>query len=213
MTEGWQFWLTWIVNLAIAIGTLGAVVVALFGEWIRAKMFAPRLALSLVSPTGERIPVTITSPGGESRSEEGRHYRVRVVNERRWPRATQVRVHLIRLEEPGPDNQLQLKWAGEVPLRWTHQEIVPLERTIGPEATCDLCSVVKDKWVALHPIIMPTNLADLALRRSPVDWTVSLQAKSNEGDSCIIRFRISWDGKWDDGETEMARHLVLRQLS
>lgn len=212
MQDGWKFWMTWAVSLVAAIGTFAAVAVALFGEWIRARLFTPRLALALDVPRGVATPVTITAPSGESRPEQARYYRLRVFNEARWPKATQVRVQLIRLEEPGPDGQLLLKWAGEVPLEWTHQQIVPLERTIGPSATCDLCSVVRGKWLKLHPVIMPANLADLALRRSAADVTVSLQVTSSEADSTICRFRISWDGQWNDGEAEMAQHLILKAL-
>ena len=214
MDDVWRFWMTWGVSLAAVVATFCAVMVALFGEWIRAKLFVPRLTVTLVSGSGERIPVTLTPPNGSPRIEEGRHYRIRVSNEKRWPKATQVRVHLTRLEEPGPDGQLQLKWTGEVPLRWTHQEIMPLERTVGPDATCDFCSVVKDKWLQLHPLIMPNNLAEIAFRRVPakVDMTVSLVARSSEADSPIKRLQIAWDGRWSAGEAEMAQHLVIKEL-
>jgi hypothetical protein len=212
MTDAWQFWMTWWVNLVIAVGTLAAVVVALFGAWIRAKLFIPRLALELDNPRGDATPVVLTAPDGQSRIEQGRYYRIRVSNRNRWPKATQVRVQLVRYEEPGPDGQLQLKWAGEVPLQWTHQQIVPLERTIGPSATCDLCSVVKDKWLQLHPVILPANLGELAKRRTAADITISLKVTSSEADSPISRFRVSWDGKWNDGEIEMAQHLILTSV-
>ncbi len=200
------------VNLAIAIGTLAAVIVALFGERIRAKLFTPRLELTFDNPRGDATPVTLVAPSGESRQESARYYRLRVSNHKRWPKATQVRVQLTRLEEAGPDGQLFLKWAGEVPLEWTHQQIVPLERTIGPSATCDLRSIVRGKWLNLHPIIMPGNLADLAPRRSAADITVSVRVTSSEVDSPMNRYRISWDGNWHDGEAEMAQHLILKAV-
>jgi hypothetical protein len=208
MQEGWKFW----VDVVIAIGTLAAVVVALFGEWLRARMFSPKLTLTLASPRGDPTPVTVTAPNGTSRVEQARYYRLRVSNQVPWPKATQTRVQLIRLEEPGPDGQLQLKWAGEVPLQWTNQQIVPLERTIGSSATCDLCSVVRGKWLELHPVIMPSNLEDLARRRTAANITVSLKVTSSEADSRIHRFQIDWDGRWSDGEIEMAQHLIIKPL-
>ena len=78
------------------------------------------------------------------------------------------------------------------------------------EAIGDLCSVVLDKWLTLHPIIVPNNLVELVLHRSAVDMTVRLQARSNDGDSPITSFRIAWDGRWTDGDSEMAQHLVIR---
>jgi hypothetical protein len=57
MQDGWKFW----VDVVIAIGTLAAVVVALFGEWLRARMFSPKLTLTLASPRGDPTPVTVLS--------------------------------------------------------------------------------------------------------------------------------------------------------
>jgi len=211
MTDAcWQFWMNWSVNAIVAFGTVGAVIVALFGSGIQARLFPPKLLLTIDNPLGDATPVMVRGPQGSSRPEQARFYRLRVSNPKRWPKATQVRVQLLRIEEPGPDGTWQLRWAGQVPLRWTHQEIVPLEQTIGPSATCDLCSVVRDKWVELHSLILPTNLT--AQYRGDAHVTITVQATSSEADSNICRIRISWDGQWRDGEAEMAQHLVLTEL-
>jgi len=212
MTPDEQFWWNWWVNLAVAAGTLAAVVIALFGEWLRARMFRPKLVIALDNPLGVPTPVQLTSPNGESRMEAGRFFHIRVTNSARWPAATQVQVNLLRIEEPGPDGGWQMKWAGEVPLRWSLQEIRPLTRVIGPAALCDLCSVVKGKWVELHPLIVPHNLAELARRREKVQMIVTLQALSAEANSDLVRFKIAWDGGWKDDEAEMEEHLVIRAV-
>ena len=211
MTDAcWQFWMNWSVNVIVAVGTIGVVIVALFGSGIQARLFPPKLLLTIDNPLGDATPVMVTAPRGSTRPEEARFYRLRVSNPKRWPKATQVRVQLLRVEEPGPDETCQLRWAGQVPLRWTHQEIVPLEQTIGPSATCDLCSVVRGKWVALHPVILPANLT--AHYREEAHLTITVQATSSETDSNICRIRISWDGQWHNGEAEMAQHFVLTEL-
>ena len=206
-----QFWWNWAVNLGVAVATVAAVLVALFGDWIKARLFRPNLSVSLVSSGGELTTAVLLSPNGETREEKARFYHLRVRNLVRWPTATQVQVHLIRLEEPGPDGELKLKWAGDVPLRWKFQEIHPIARTVGPYADSDLCSVVKGKWLELHPLIVPNNLP--ARRREKTDIVVSVQARSNEGESNIRRFRISWDGQWEDGESEMIHHLVVKEFN
>lgn len=130
-----QFWWNWWVNVAIAIGTIATVVVALFGQALRLKLFPPRLKLLLANPEGERTPVLITwrDEKGEprERTESARYYHVRVVNERRLSPATNVQVFLIGMEERGPDGQLQVTWTGDVPMRWRHQEVFPPVRTVG----------------------------------------------------------------------------------
>ncbi len=212
MTPDEQFWWNWWLNLAVAGGTLAAVIVALFGEWLRAQMFRPKLAIELDKPLGVPTPVQLTSPDGESRMEVGRFYHVRISNSARWPVATQVQVNLLRIEEPGPDGAWQMKWAGEVPLRWSLQEIHPLTRVIGPPAVCDLCSVVKGKWVELHPLIVPHNLAELVRLREKVQMIVTVQAQGAEAYSDLVRIKIAWDGRWEDGESEMAKHLVIGKV-
>jgi hypothetical protein len=173
-------------------------------------MFKPKLVIELEHSLGIPTPVQLTSPNGESRMEAGRFYYVRVSNPARWPAATQVQVNLLRIETLGPDGAWQIKWAGEVPLRWSLQEIHPLTRVIGPPANCDLCSVVKDKWLELHPLITPHNLAPFAQRRDRLQMIVTLQAQAAEVASDLVRIEFAWDGGWEDGEAEMARHLIIR---
>lgn len=44
-----DFW----INVAVAVGTIGAVWATLFGKWFRAKVFPPKLLLRLHDPEGE----------------------------------------------------------------------------------------------------------------------------------------------------------------
>lgn len=210
-----NFWWNWWVNFGVAVATFTAVLVALFGEWIRAHLFSPNIMIELRSKTGEKTRVTLQyqDEKGEAhqRTEDARYYHVKVSNWVRWPIASQVQVYLIRLEEPGPDGELKMTWSGEIPIQWMHQQIHPLARTIGPAAYCDLCSVVKNKWVQLHPLIVPNN--HLMLWKKPMTIVAGLQARANEGESAITRFQISWDGKWEDGDTEMACHLVVKDIT
>jgi hypothetical protein len=46
--------MNWWVQLAVALCTLLAVLVALFGQSFRVKFFPPRLSLTLADPDAER---------------------------------------------------------------------------------------------------------------------------------------------------------------
>jgi len=209
-----QFWWNWLVSLGGAIATLAAVLVALFGDWIKSRLFSPKLTLSLKNTIGEKTTVTSqwqTDQGLQQRNEDARYYHVNVSNQVRWPSANQTQVYLLRVEEPGPDGELQVTWAGDLPVQWTHQSIYPMARTIGPSAYCDLCSIVKGKGVQLHPLIVPNNFP--LQKATATTLVVSLQARGNEGESPISRFQIAWNGNWDDGDTEMSRHLKVRDVT
>ncbi len=203
---------TWIALFA-AIATFLVAVVALFGDAIKAKWLGPKLRLDLLSPLGNLTSVPPTKD--EAERKPARYHHVRLTNQRRWSRATQARVYLLQVEEPGPDGTPQTRWAGDIPLRWRWQDVYPLERQVGPEAVCDLCSVVKGKRLSVETLILPAALEPHRVREigTSVDMTLVLQARSAEGESPVTSFGIAWDGRWEDGDAEMATHLVVKQLS
>jgi hypothetical protein len=211
MNEG--FWWNWWVNAGVAVGTFTAVLVALFGQAFRGKFFPPVLSLRVLNPDGELTTVRLRWHEGnevKESSEDARYYHARVTNSRRWSPAAQLQVLLLQVEEPGPNGKLHVTWSGAVPLAWRHQELFPPARTIGAPADVDLCSVVKDKWLQLHPLVRPFNL-DVE-RRSATTLVLSLQAQANEADSPVLRLEIAWDGKWEDGSQEMRRHLSVEPV-
>ena len=210
MTPSWQFWMNWIAQIAIAIGTIGAVIAALFGHWLRGRFVPQKLVLKLLDDRGVKTPVVIAVREGSTRETIGRWYHLRVKNERRWSPATDVQVLLLRVEEPDASGVDKITWAGEIPIRWAHQEISPLLRKVGNSWSCDLCSVIKNECVQLHPIIVPFGLD--AKRMEASNMTVTMQARSLESDSDPVRVKIAWDGGWADDSKEITRHMVVRLL-
>jgi len=198
------------LDVAVALGTVGAVVVALFGQAFRSKFFPPKLSLTLAGEFGEATRVAVVPPEGsgqQPRQEAARYFHLRVENMRRWSPATAVHVVLLQVEEPGPDGKLQVRWTGDVPLVWRHNNVFPPYRSVGPDVLADLFSVVKNKWLQLHTLVIPFNL-DI-IRRSSTSLVLTVQARATEADSNILRVRISWDGGWEDGAQEMRRHLKV----
>jgi hypothetical protein len=213
MTDVQQFWAEWWVQFAAAVATFLAVLVALFGQAFRGKFFPPKLRSALADARGERTRVRlrwIEEQTPVEREEDARYYHLRVWNDRRWSPAQQTQVVLLRVDEPDAGGVLVPIWTGDIPLGWRHQSVTPLQRTIGPEAYADICSVVRGKWLQVHTLIQPNNLA--TVRRAACILVVHLQARSSEVDSKIVRIRIAWDGDWHDGAEEMKRHLKIEEL-
>ena len=183
----------------------------MFGQAFRGKFFPPKLSLTLANSDGEKTRVRLIwaeKNETKERWENARYYHLRVANGRRWSPENQLQVVLLRVEEPGPDGEFVVSWTGDIPMGWRHQQLFPAFRTIGPESDIDLCSIVKDKWLQLHPLVVPLNLE--TVRRQPTNLLLSLQARSNECDSNVLRVRVSWDGQWHDGAQEMRRHLIVK---
>lgn len=218
MTSDQQFWWTWWVRVAGTVATLLAVLVALFGEMIRARLFPPKLRLSLVSSTGVKSDVNIgPAPGTSTQVLKARYYHVQLQNLRPSRPATETAIYLIGLDEPGPNQQLQTKWEGAVPLKWPFMDHLklPLRQTVGPTTMCDLCHVVQGQGLSIEPAVRPLALDPFITRRpigTSVDMTVRLQARGAQGDSPVTAFRIAWNGQWSDGDQEMAKDLIIQQV-
>jgi hypothetical protein len=206
--------MNWWVALSAAVATFLAVLVALFGQYLRAGLFPPKLRLSILDPLGSSARVKLSYAEGSTvkeRSEDARYYHLLVANGRRWSPAHDVQVYLLQLEKPGPDGALNIVWTGEIPLNWRHQSVHPAVRTIGASADCDFISVVKGKWVELQPMIEPFNL-EKRMKENGI-FVATVQAKSREVDTPKVRIKVSWDGKWHDGKSEMGSHLVVQNVT
>lgn len=212
MSESAQFWWNWWVQLGVAVGTIAAALVALFGAALRAKFFPPLLRLDLLRQEGDKIPVRINPPastGAPFRMEDARFFHLIVKNKRRWSPAHDVQIYLTRVETRDVTDRWAVEWLGDLPMRWRHQEISPLTRTVGPDAECDMMSVVKGKHIELSTLITPYNLQ---FRRSgPTQFVATFEARSSEVNSRQVRIMVTWDGDWHDGDLEMKHHLFVAE--
>ena len=194
-------------TILTAIGTIGTVIVALFGENIRNTLFAPRLNMTIEKPTG--VIETIPNPDNKTVNKV-RFYNLLVLNIRKKP-AIESQVYIRKIETLGPNEKNITVWEDAIPLRWKDQETKSQLLTIGPATECDLCCI-SDKNV----LTILTQYPKSSFKR---EWVgackliVSLNVRYKESESRIIRFRISWDGKWDDGEKEMAQHFILEEYT
>jgi hypothetical protein len=202
-----RFWLDWAVQVLVAAGTIGAVFAALFGDWLRAKLV--RLSLSVTDSSGVYMPFI-----GETRINghvvkrepgEARYYRVRVANARPRFQAHKVDVWLLQLDQLRADGTLSDRWKGEIPLIWEHKDFIPGSRNIGKAVNADVCSVI-DKRVLTLQVLIPALSLRLEYREA-CNLLLTLEARSDEGNSPSTRLHIWWDGLWDRDDQHMVDHL------
>ena len=210
-----EFWWNWWVNVIIAVATVFAVFLALFGDIIKARLFHPKLSLRLKNSTGEKTKVFYTTKSSDGRDvqteEDARYYHLILSNNARWSKSNNTQVFLQKLEELGHDGKFQTNWDGEVPIEWMHHSLYSLTRTVGSEIHCDLCSGGQNKWIRLHPVLAPATLK--YIYQSKINLRLTFQAKGDEGDSQKIKISIAWDGQWEVGEAEMAKHLIIKDVT
>lgn len=80
----------------------------------------------------------------------------------------------------------------------------------GPDADCDLCHITKGKFLELPLVTVPNNLK--APHRGAMSTQVLLQARSVEADSNLLSIELAWGRQRADGDTETAKHLVVKEV-
>ena len=146
-----------------------------------------------------------------SRLADSRYYHVTVQKPRRWAPVHRVRVYLKRVEQVGADQEFYQIWEGRAPISWAHAIVFPMEQDIGPDRDANLCSVLKGKWMELHPLIQMFSLDHRF--RDEAHIRVTLQAEGTELDSNELVVEIHWDGNWSDDSTQMKGHCSIKQVA
>ena len=199
----WEDFRAW---LAVG-GTWAIAALALWGEKIRAALFKPKLRLEL-STSGER---TRFVDGPEEERYPVHHYHLRVTNQRRVI-AHDVQVLVTRLDLLGPDNRPQPYYtSAHLPLAWRLQEIYGNSRTIGRATKADASLLyVRQEFLRITLILTPNNFPDtMAGITGGAHFWLTLVARGLESESRPLRLKIDWDGRWEEGESEMRRHLTI----
>jgi hypothetical protein len=197
-----------------AIGTLLVAIAAIYGDRIRGFLFSPDLRVSLYDPRGEFSPQrfkTVENGVPVESIRKTRWYHVQISNDKRFAVAHEVQVLIATLEKSGPNGlPMPTYAAGQLPLRWQHQEVYPAAtRTIGRPERADPLYVTETKELALTPLFFPSSL-QVTYRGRTTLW-ITIFAGSIETDSKPLRLQVAWDGEWDPGEAEMAQHLIITE--
>lgn len=189
------------INLAVAIGTFAAVVVALFGDVWRKKWFAPKLSAKLLSQEGELNCMT--------NGVAARYYHLLIKNSSQEI-ATNTTVMLTKLQEKWGGGIREI-WNGRVPMTWRNGMMFPsMYKSVGPEEHCDLIAVTENGKAFFELYYFPNNLKHEW--NSAFDIVVSFQIESMQCTSEEYNLEIVWDGKWENGNAEMAKHISIKEV-
>lgn len=187
-----------------AIGTVAVAIMAIWGNWVRARLAGPQITLALRDARGD------VNPRNDGTREI--YYHVVVRNRRRWSPAEAVRVLVVGLAKRRPDGSyfaeplvvpLQLTWAFP-----TFHELFP---TIADSDTCDFGAVDEHSGrFRLSTYITPNNFRGYIAAGEAM--RVTLVASAHNGNSEPLVLEVSWDGRWAAELDEMQRHLVIKPV-
>lgn len=138
---------------------------------------------------------------------KSRKYLIRVSNScRHYLPAREVKLLITCVETEGAGGRPIEAFTERVPLQWERQELAgSASVTVGPDAYAILFYVQDDGLLKFTTIDQPTNFP--IAEKGPKNYWVTLRAISIESDSPPIRYKVVWDGKWEDGESEMRNHI------
>lgn len=197
-----------VIQIAVAVGTVAVAILAIWGDQVRHIFgLGPRLHVSLDDPEGESIAIA----EGGGRSTPARYFHIRVRNSHRWSQATNVRVVVVSLSRPAADGTLAPQpLSGPLQLMWRFSSFHPNYSSVGPEDIADLGYLKKGSPFTLTPFVTPANFKGSLSRNERLQ--VVVQAVADNAESKPIAVAVSWDGEWSDDTSEMAKHLVLKQV-
>jgi hypothetical protein len=189
---------TWTAILIGAAGTWIVAIMAIWGEWVRSRLFKPKLE---IVPKGLGLVVT------QNDGHKARYFSVSVRNPTRFPMAHDAQLVLTRVEQPDAAGNPYPVFEEILPLWWQRQEAARLmTRNIGTEQDSALFYVRDDGMIQFMAIVVPNHFP--AQHRGVTKLWVTLQAVADEADSRPVRLRIDYDGQWHIGDAEMrTKHL------
>jgi hypothetical protein len=173
---------------------------AIWGEHIRASFAGPKLLLNLKNDEGDLTRIT----GGP----DARYYHLRVVNKRSAAIARNTRVQIISIQR-----YISGAWSAKqetygVEPKWVFSSSSP--KNIGPDALCDILSIVDGGDCVLSSYIYPNNV-NLFIKAGEIARIKAVAVAENTK-SKVLTLEISWDGLWFKDGLQMKEHLKLKEL-
>ena len=194
-----------VAQAVAAIGTLIIAVLAIWGDWFRARFAGPKLRTYLRS---ERGHLTTRANGVKTV-----YYHLIVVNDRRWSPARNVTVKLTGIESKAADGSYrQETLIHKLQLRWGHAEFHEISPTIGDDDQCDIGFLDEgsDKFIPVL-YVMPNNFAGFVKKGESKRYTIEIAADNFHAEKPLV-IVVSWDGTWTDDTERLMHHLVVKQI-
>src|SRR5438128_2628140 len=198
----------YIIQGAIAFGTIAVAIMAIWGDWIRSVLAPPKLTIRLPLPVED--PTTFSTPSG---SRQVMFYHLNVINQRPWLPARNCRVMLMGLTKRGPNGLFQPVTI-PVPFQfvWAPAESTPPTITLLRQQFIDL-EYIEDGGSAFIPrlYIIPNNFQGFVGTNDAVRFHLQIEAE-NFASPQYHTVAVAWDGVWSHIPQTMRNHLQVRLI-
>ncbi len=194
-----------LTNWLVAIGTLMAVVVAIWGDLLRSKLAPPKLKFVLYDTRG-----TVTR---FTQGEKVIYYHLKIANTRPWFLARNCQVRLVGISQRGPDNNFR-PVPNPVPptFVWSPAGFFPIATNISKEQIFDFGRVAeggKEFEPVLH--FYPNNFQGRIIASQAIRYTLEVVG-DNVSNVAPLVLEVAWNGQWNDNLDVMALNLTIEEV-
>ena len=193
-----------IVNIFIAIGTITVAVIAIWGEWIRSKIYPTKLKI---------VPHNLE--GNLTKFANGKRvifYHLGINNTRLWRTVKNCRVNLVKISKKGPDGEFQpIKLVVPQQYVWAPAELTPPSVNIVKKQILDFGRLIEgnDKF---EPLLygIPNNFEGFVKQGDVIRFHLEISAEDYVSRNNYI-FEVAWNGKWNSNLQTMKHNLVIKE--
>lgn len=208
-------WKPWEVTIAAlgAFGTLLVAVLAIWGDWFRAKLAPSKLVIEPHNLSGDLTHFTLPNGAPLPPPNQVFYYHLKVVNKRAWINPKNCRVLLKAMSKRGPDNVFH-PIPMSVPLQfvWSPAEFTPTVIPIHKEHILDFGFVTERDRVFMPSLYsLSNNFRGIVAAGEAIRFSLQIVSDAYVSDSYQV-FEVAFDGGWNANPVEMQNHLRIREI-
>lgn len=195
-----------VIQLITAIGTITVAVIAIWGDWLKAKLTPPKLKIEPLNTRGE-----ITKFSNGTRVI---FYHFKVVNSRPWIIAKNCKVLLKGIYKELPSGQFQnLPFNTNPSFIWTPAEITPQAINLVKEHAFDF-GFLAENSSEFSPVlnVFPNNFQGFVGVGQKVRFSLQPSADNFLTEKYQV-FEVAWNGQWTDNLENMIQNITIREIN
>ncbi len=190
-----------------AFGTILVAFVAIWKDWIVARLLGPKLTIKLLEKELLGTQVKRAS------DVETWYYHLNVENKRPKTPAMNCRITMRRIQRQGQGGTFaDLPVPTPLQFVWAHPNVTPPAVTISISKTLDLCFADEGNGL-LHPELYskPNNFDGAVKPGECLRYFLDIEADNFVSRKSQV-FQVAWNGKWSKDRSEMASNVTITEV-
>lgn len=205
------------VNLALAVITLFAVMVALFQEWIKKALNKTRLEVQINKQSPDCHQILLTAPNGRPVSN-CIYSRIRVTNLNKTNTSYHTEVfisHFWQILRSG--NKAEIKTFLPMNLKWSHTHESNTNILPNIYRYCDFGSFRNDGngiYLLIDTIVQPNPVSGgiIPNKINPGKYEFEIITSGENVKPLVKKWKLEFGNFWSDDELAMLKHIKIKEI-